>query len=96
MHKSALEIFVKQYVKQHKGKPIQKVFLQKAVTIISEKVDPTCCTNPNGTINYHTTADNNFTRGVKGIINAVPLSGNKFSYVRTINYLNNIINGVCC
>lgn len=97
MYKSPLEIFVKQYVRQHlKGKAIQKVFLQKAVTLITEKINSACCTDPTATINYYTLADNNFTNTVRMILNSSNFAGNKRSYLRTITFLNNIINGTCC
>lgn len=96
MRISPLESFVRKYVQQHRGSTLQKVFLQKAVTLISEKLAPSCCTNPDATINYHTRSDNNFTNGVRMILNSNPVEGNKFSYTRTKTFLNNIINGTCC
>lgn len=99
MKKSALELFVRAFLKSHNNKSAPKKFIQKAIALIEVKLNNPCCTDLESVIDLKTQFDNQLTIGVKAILNTVPLKNNRTSYVRAKTILEQYIGegmGGCC
>ena len=70
--KSPLEVFIESFVKQKSRFKIPFVYIDKAVTLIDEKIDPTCCDDPDGIVDVHTFRDNILTNTVRMYLNGMP------------------------
>lgn len=97
MKKSALELFVKAFLKTHNKGSAPDKFIQKAIALIQIKLSNPCCTDVNAVIDLKTQFNNTLTIGVAKILNTVPLKNNVASYQRTVTILQNYIGiGGCC
>lgn len=96
MKKSALELFVRAYLKQHNSKSAAKIYIEKAIVLIDTKLENPCCTDINAVVDLKTKFDNQLTIGVAAILNTVPLRYNKPSYLRAKSMLQKYIGIGCC
>lgn len=96
MKKSALELFVKAFLKSHNSVSASKVYIEKAIALINNKLNNPCCADLGSVIDLHTKFDNELTIGVARILKNVPLKGNKTSYEKTVTILENYIGVGCC
>lgn len=72
------------------------VYIDKAITLIDEKLDPTCCEGV-GPVDLHTFRDNLLTRTVKMYLNTMANnSPNRTSLTRTRVLLTEFKQSSCC
>ena len=96
LKKSPLEFFVSSFVKQKSRFKVPAVYIDKAIALIDEKIDPTCCEG-SGTVDLHTFRDNLLTRSVKMYLTATPKTGaNIKSLQRTKVLLTEFKQSSCC
>lgn len=96
LKKSPLEFFVSSFVKQKARFKVPVVYIDKAIVLIDEKVDPTCCTE-SGPVDIKTFRDNLLTRSVRMYLNTMPKSAaNLKSLARTKILLQEFKQSSCC
>lgn len=89
-------MFIASFVKQKSRFKVPVVYIDKAITLISEKIDPTCCEGP-GPVDLHTFRDNLLTRTVRKHLTAMPKSAaNLKSLERTKILLQEFKQSSCC
>ena len=93
---SPLENYVKSYLKQHNRTSAPTIYVNKAIAIITAKLNGTCCSGSNATINLYTKRDNTLTIFVESIVNTMEKAGNVASLKRTLKLLNSFIGFPCC
>ncbi|GEM_PF-2786222 len=92
LKKSPLEVFINSYVRQFARRKVALVYIQKAITLISEKLNPSCCEGT-GPVDIHTFRDNTLTRAVKMYINGMPnTAANRASLNRAKTVLEIFVN----
>lgn len=93
--KSPLEIFVSSFVKQKSRFKVPTVYVDKAITLIQEKIDPTCCDG--GNVDLGTFRDNLLTRSVKMYLNTMhKTASNVKSLERAVVLLQEFKISSCC
>lgn len=93
---TALELFVTAYLRQTSRRSIGKKYIQKAVSLIDQKLGIPCCEDPTATINLYTRFDNLFSTTVAMMLEGLPKTGNVQSLTRVKRKLNNFITPPCC
>lgn len=94
--KAPIEFFVKSFVKQKSRMKVPAVYIDKAITLIDEKLDPTCC-DELGPVDLHTFRDNLLTRTIKMYLATMPNSAmNRKSLTRTKTLLQEFKQSSCC
>lgn len=96
MKKSALELFVKAFLKTHNNKSARKIYIEKSIALINAKLDNPCCTDLGAIIDLKTGLDNTLSKGVANILSTVPIRNNRESYERTVGILERYIGVGCC
>lgn len=96
LKKSPLELFISAFVKQKSRFKVAQVYVDKAITLIDEKLDPTCCTEL-GPVDMHTFRDNLLTYAVRMFLQGMPNTGaNRKSLERTKIILQEFKQSSCC
>jgi hypothetical protein len=91
---SPLEQYVKSIVKQSNKRSLPKVYVRKALALIREKLNSSCC-NGDATIDLITSRNNSLTLLVGNLVHNMSKQGNVHSLERTKRILNKFL-GLCC
>lgn len=91
-----LENIVKSYLKTHNRKALPKVFVNKAVLLINDKINGKCCTTSAPTILFPTRLDNALTRVIENLLFDLIKKGNVASLKRTKALLLKNTGIPCC
>lgn len=93
---SYLEAYTKAYIKGHGVKSLPKKSLKRALVLVSEKLDSSCCDDPTASVDLVTKRNSNFLRGFEDMLRLIPRQGNIASLTRIKNLLQSIVDGDCC
>lgn len=93
LKKSPLEVFIASFVKQKDRIKTPPIYVEKALQLINQFYDNTCCSDPSGTVTYATFRDNSLTNAVTMYLKTMPrTSANLKSAQRAYNNLNYFYN----
>lgn len=82
--KSPLELFITSFVKQKNRMKVPLVYIDKAIVLIEQKIESSCCDIEDAVVDLHTYRDNLLTRTVKMYLNTMTRdSANLKSLART-------------
>ena len=91
-----LELYVIAYFRQKSRKLIGKIFVEKALALVDEKLGVPCCIDPTSSVNLHTSFENELTTRIRALLNGMPIQGNKQSLNRVHRLLYKYLNPPCC
>jgi len=95
LYKSPLERFVESFVRQKRKAKTPALYINKAITLIDEKIESSCCADPDATVTLSTFRDNLLTRAVRGYLVTMTRAGNIKSLQRTKTKLETFRDGCC-
>lgn len=86
-YKTAVEHYVKDYLRTHRLGSLPRSFVEKAKVIVDTKLNNPCCTDSGAIINMITTRNSPFVNMVQILVNQIPKAGNTQSLQRTSDML---------
>lgn len=95
LYKTPLERFVESFVKQKRNAKIPALYVNKAITLIEQKIESDCCSDPDAVVNLGTFRDNILTNAVRGYLNNMTREDNLKSLARIKTKLERFRDGCC-
>lgn len=93
---SALDLFISAYLNTKSRSNTQRIFVEKALALVDEKLGVPCCLDPDATIELYTRFDNDLTNGVRMMLAGLPRKGNVQSLNRAHRILYKFLHSPCC
>ena len=95
LYKSPLERFVESFVRQKRNSRIPAVYIDKAITLVEQKIESDCCSDSDAVVDLGTFKDNILTTAVLGYLNTMTREDNLKSLARIKAKLERFRDGCC-